>query len=33
VAISFIGIGMVLPVRVLYAQAHGASLAIIGAMA
>ena len=30
---SFIGIGMVLPVRVLYAQSRGASLAIIGAMA
>lgn len=30
---SFIGIGMVIPVRVLYAQSHGASLAIIGAMA
>lgn len=30
---SFIGVGMVLPVRILYAQAHGASLAIIGAMA
>ena len=33
VAVTFIGIGMVVPVRVLYAQAHGASLAIIGAMA
>jgi MFS family permease len=33
VAVTFIGVGMVLPVRVLYAQAHGASLAIIGAMA
>src|SRR5437868_2662152 len=30
---SFIGIGMVLPVRVLYAQSRGASLAVIGAMA
>jgi len=33
VGTSFIGVGMVLPVRILYAQAHGASLAIIGAMA
>jgi len=33
VAVTFIGIGMVVPVRVLYAQSHGASLAIIGAMA
>src|SRR6185437_7052612 len=33
VAITFIGIGMVVPVRILYAQSHGASLAIIGAMA
>jgi MFS family permease len=33
VGISFVGVGMVLPVRILYAQAHGASLAIIGAMA
>jgi MFS family permease len=33
VGISFIGIGMVVPVRVLYAQSHGASLAVIGAMA
>jgi MFS family permease len=33
VGISFTGIGMILPVRVLYAQAHGASLAVIGAMA
>src|ERR1700730_7448280 len=30
---AYTGIGMVGPVRVLYAQAHGASLAIIGAMA
>src|SRR5258708_2820851 len=30
---AFTGVGMVGPVRVLYAQAHGASLAIIGAMA
>jgi len=33
VSVSFVGIGMVVPVRVLYAQSHGASLAIIGAMA
>jgi len=33
VAVTFIGIGMVVPVRVLYAQSRGASLAIIGAMA
>ncbi len=33
VSISFVGIGMVVPVRVLYAQSRGASLAIIGAMA
>lgn len=33
VGVAFIGIGMVVPVRVLYAQSHGASLAIIGAMA
>lgn len=33
VAVTFIGVGMVVPVRVLYAQSHGASLAIIGAMA
>jgi MFS family permease len=33
VAFTFTGLGMVVPVRVLYAQAHGASLAIIGAMA
>ncbi|MDB5058510.1 MAG: hypothetical protein JWO59_1982, partial [Chloroflexi bacterium] len=33
IAVTFIGVGMVLPVRVLYAQSHGASLAIIGAMA
>ncbi|GAC1402726.1 MAG: MFS transporter [Chloroflexota bacterium] len=32
-AVSFIGIGMVVPVRVLYAQSRGASLAVIGAMA
>ena len=30
---AYVGSKMVLPVRVLYAQAHGASLAIIGAMA
>jgi DHA1 family quinolone resistance protein-like MFS transporter len=29
----FIGVGMVIPVRILYAQSRGASLAIIGAMA
>src|SRR5215471_1339785 len=33
VCASFTGIGMVVPVRVLYAQSRGASLAIIGAMA
>lgn len=33
VGLSFTGIGMVVPVRVLYAQSRGASLAIIGAMA
>ena len=33
VGASFVGIGMVGPVRVLYAQSRGASLAIIGAMA
>jgi MFS family permease len=32
IAAAYIGIGMVVPVRVLYAQSHGASLAIIGAM-
>ena len=32
-AMAMLGIGMVVPVRVLYAQSHGASLAIIGAMA
>jgi MFS family permease len=31
--VTFVGYGMVGPVRVLYAQAHGASLEIIGAMA
>src|SRR5438309_9734194 len=30
---AYTGIGMVVPVRVLYAQSQGASLAIIGAMA
>ena len=30
---AYTGIGMVGPVRVLYAEAHGASLAVIGAMA
>lgn len=33
VAVTFVGIGMVVPVRVLYAQSRGASLAVIGAMA
>ncbi|HLI72156.1 MAG TPA: MFS transporter [Ktedonobacteraceae bacterium] len=33
VCVAYIGIGMVVPVRVLYAQSQGASLAIIGAMA
>ncbi len=33
VGAAYIGIGMVVPVRVLYAQSQGASLAIIGAMA
>lgn len=33
VGMSMLGIGMVVPVRVLYAQSRGASLAIIGAMA
>ncbi|HEY1351347.1 MAG TPA: MFS transporter [Ktedonobacteraceae bacterium] len=33
VCAAYIGIGMVLPVRVLYAESQGASLAIIGAMA
>lgn len=33
VGAAYTGIGMVGPVRVLFAQAHGASLAIIGAMA
>jgi MFS family permease len=33
VCATYIGIGMVVPVRVLYAQSQGASLAIIGAMA
>ena len=33
VCASFTGIGMVVPVRVLYAESRGASLAIIGAMA
>ena len=33
VCASFTGIGMVVPVRVLYAKSRGASLAIIGAMA
>lgn len=33
VCATYIGLGMVVPVRVLYAQSQGASLAIIGAMA
>jgi MFS family permease len=33
VCASYTGIGMVVPVRVLYAESQGASLAIIGAMA
>ena len=33
VCASFAGIGMIVPVRVLYAKSRGASLAIIGAMA
>lgn len=33
VSMAMLGIGMVVPVRVLYAQSHGASLAVIGAMA
>jgi MFS family permease len=33
VCAAYIGIGMVVPVRVLYAQSQGASLTIIGAMA
>jgi MFS family permease len=33
VCASFTGIGMIVPVRVLYAESRGASLAIIGAMA
>lgn len=33
VCAAYMGIGMVVPVRVLYAQSQGASLAIIGAMA
>lgn len=33
VCAAYIGIGMVVPVRVLYAQSQGASLAVIGAMA
>lgn len=33
VSASYIGIGMVVPVRVLYAESQGASIAIIGAMA
>ncbi len=33
VAVCYTGIGMVVPVRILYAQEHGASLGVIGAMA
>lgn len=33
VCAAYIGLGMIVPVRVLYAQSQGASLAIIGAMA
>ena len=33
IGVTFTGAGMVVPVRVLYAQSHGASLAIISAMA
>src|SRR5437588_12250813 len=33
VCASYTGIGMVVPVRVLYAESRGASLAVIGAMA
>ncbi len=33
VCLAYIGVGMVTPVRILYAQSRGASLAIIGAMA
>lgn len=33
VCAAYIGIGMIVPVRVLYAESQGASLAIIGAMA
>lgn len=33
VGVALTGVGMVLPVRVLYAQSRGASLALIGAMA
>lgn len=33
VFVSYVGLGMITPVRVLYAQSRGASLAIIGAMA
>lgn len=33
VCAAYVGIGMVAPVRILYAQSRGASLAIIGAMA
>ncbi len=33
IGVTFTGAGMVVPVRVLYAQSHGASLVIISAMA
>lgn len=33
VAVTYTGIGMVVPVRILYAQSRGASLGVIGAMA
>lgn len=33
VCAAYIGLGMIVPVRVLYAQSQGASLAVIGAMA
>ncbi len=33
VCAAYIGLGMIVPIRVLYAESHGASIAIIGAMA
>src|SRR5262249_49085324 len=33
VFVAYVGIGMVVPVRVLFAQSQGASLTVIGAMA